>query len=102
MPLSCAAIFIVPAAASRAAAHARFLQLDIASPFLVPRHSKTIDPGRLGYLLLGLASFEASSPLFSRGLIVERTTMNLFNRSNQKGAPSESAIAVKNHPRIRK
>ena len=43
-------------------------------------------------------SFDFSDWLFSCGLTVPRTTMNLFNVSNQNGAPSESAIAVINHP----
>ena len=45
--------------------------------------------------------FGFSSGLFSFGLTVERTTMNLFNMSNQKGAPSETASAVISHPIVR-
>src|SRR5713226_4348714 len=40
--------------------------------------------------------FDGSSGLFSFGLTVERTTTNLFSRSNQNGAPSETASAVIN------
>src|SRR4026208_1377625 len=43
-------------------------------------------------------SFELSSGLFSCGLTAERITMNLFSRSNQNGAPSEIARAVKSQP----
>src|ERR1041384_4018534 len=45
-------------------------------------------------------SFDASSGLFSFGFTVARTTINLFSMSNQNGAPSESAKAVINQPRI--
>src|SRR5207302_11358981 len=48
---------------------------------------------------LMLQSFDFSSGLFSFGLTVERTTMNLFSMSNQKGAPREIARAVSNQPR---
>src|SRR5437879_13397507 len=47
-------------------------------------------------------SFDGSSGLFSFGLTVERTTMNLFSMSNQNGAPSESARAVTSQPTILK
>lgn len=47
---------------------------------------------------LGAASFDASLWLFSLGLMVDRTTMNLFRTSNQKGAPSMMAKAVTNQP----
>src|SRR5437588_12171416 len=43
-------------------------------------------------------SFDGSSGLFSFGFTVERTTMNLFSRSNQNGAPRETAKAVSSHP----
>ena len=42
--------------------------------------------------LSGFASFDASSWLFSFGFTVERTTINLFNVLNQKGAPNETAM----------
>jgi hypothetical protein len=47
-----------------------------------------------------MASFDASGGLFSSGLTVERTTMNLFKMSNQKGAPSEIPNAVTTQPKI--
>lgn len=46
----------------------------------------------------GCLSLEPSSWLFSCGLTVERTTINLFSRSNQKGAPRETAMAVISQP----
>src|SRR5947207_14639175 len=49
---------------------------------------------------LACGSFGASVPLFSLGLTVERTTMNLFSTSNQNGAPRQTANAVSSHPKI--
>src|SRR6186997_1042753 len=43
-------------------------------------------------------SFDASLGLFSVGLTVARTTMNLLRTSNQKGAPSEIPKIVSNQP----
>src|SRR5215213_1128094 len=43
-------------------------------------------------------SSDDSSGLFSCGLTVERTTITLLRRSNQKGAPIEIAAAVKSQP----
>ena len=34
------------------------------------------------------------------GFTVDRTRMNLFNRSNQKGAPRDTAVAVRAKPMI--
>lgn len=48
---------------------------------------------KLDYLFTG-----GSLGLFSLGLTVERVTINLLRRSNQKGAPSEIANAVSIHP----
>lgn len=44
------------------------------------------------------AYFFLPGELFSPGLMVERTTMILFNMSNQKGAPSDTAMAVNSQP----
>src|SRR6185312_442865 len=43
-------------------------------------------------------SFDPSVLLFSSGFTVERTTMILFSMSNQKGAPSVTAKAVRSQP----
>src|SRR5262249_38395386 len=43
-------------------------------------------------------SSEDSSGLFWWGFTVDRTTITLFSRSNQNGAPSEAATAVKSQP----
>src|SRR2546423_2951907 len=47
----------------------------------------------------GARSSEPSSPVFSRGFTVDRITTNLFNVSNQKGAPSIIAKAVSAIPK---
>src|SRR5437764_1258575 len=47
-----------------------------------------------------VGSFGASVPLFSFGLTVERTTMNLFSTSNQNGAPRQTANAVRSQPKM--
>src|ERR1051325_7150412 len=49
------------------------------------------------YFFVCLSS-DDSSGLFSCGLTVERMTMTLFRRSNQKGAPIEMAAAVNSQP----
>jgi hypothetical protein len=43
-------------------------------------------------------SLLGSTLLFSFGFTVERTTMNLFSVSNQKGAPSDRASVVISQP----
>src|SRR5215212_3485518 len=43
-------------------------------------------------------SFDGWVWLFSCGLTVERMTMNLLSRSNQKGAPCETARPVRMRP----
>src|SRR5947209_3412856 len=47
---------------------------------------------------LDARSSEPSSPLFSWGFTVERMTITLLSRSNQKGAPIEVASAMISHP----
>jgi hypothetical protein len=43
-------------------------------------------------------SSEPSAPLFSCGFTVDRITMILLSMSNQKGAPSDTANAVRSQP----
>lgn len=59
------------------------------------RHRGVLDVQVSGYAEDGL---RAPAGLFSRGLRVERTIMNLPSISNQNGAPSATAIAVNNQP----
>lgn len=56
------------------------------------------NPDLLGPTYWSVPSFDFSSPLFSLGLTVERTTMNLFSTSNQNGAPSMMARMVTSQP----
>src|ERR1700730_3784249 len=89
MPVTCSRVSVAPAVSPISASFS-FIALPTLD-LLGAAYAKT--DSRAGGQFL-----DFSSGLFSCGLIVERTTINLFSMSNQNGAPKETAQAVMNHP----